>query len=241
MDCSPILPNRAGPGGASPLSEQQVEQLVDTYAALVRRTAAAVARHYDPASADAGAMIWTSFDRLWDRPHQNEGDSLHVGVKPFLDRLWPMLQTEFAWSLAIRESISSGAIAATPRDRKKSQDSQRYRCSHAPIAALLPARVRQIRTTMATLDRRRWGTRRRHSPLPTSQRSSPINVTSSRRTATTAAQAPRSPTAPFPCSMRASRDGQVPRAATMTFGRATFVTRRSWRRVSRASSASRTM
>jgi hypothetical protein len=99
MDASPALPNRAGAGGASPLSEAQLQQLVGMYAALMRRTAAAVARHYD--ADEAGAMIWGSFDRLWDRPGQAQGAVLHVGSKPFLDRLWPLLRTDFAWSLAV--------------------------------------------------------------------------------------------------------------------------------------------
>ena len=98
MDASPALPNRANADGSSPLSAAQLDQLVGTYATLMRRTAAAVARHYDAAN---GAMIWASMDRLWERPHQGANAVLHVGVKPFLDRLWPKLRTTFAWSLAV--------------------------------------------------------------------------------------------------------------------------------------------
>lgn len=38
-----------------------------------------------------GVMVWTSNDRLWERPKQRQGDPLHTGVKPFQDRLWPKL------------------------------------------------------------------------------------------------------------------------------------------------------
>ena len=44
FDNSPLVPNRAGPGGADPLTPAQFDFVVATYAALVRRTASAVAR-----------------------------------------------------------------------------------------------------------------------------------------------------------------------------------------------------
>lgn len=46
-------------------------------------------------------MIWTSNDRLWERPAQRDGDPLHTGVRPFLDRLWTKLGTNFTWNLAV--------------------------------------------------------------------------------------------------------------------------------------------
>ena len=50
-------------------------------------------------------MIWTSNDRLWDRPRQAQGQPLHTGVKPFLDALWPKLAASgtsgVPWSLAV--------------------------------------------------------------------------------------------------------------------------------------------
>ena len=50
-------------------------------------------------------MIWTSNDRLWDRPKQQQGQPLHTGVKPFLDALWPKLAASgtsgVPWSLAV--------------------------------------------------------------------------------------------------------------------------------------------
>lgn len=60
---------------------------VTKYAELVQRVSNAVA---SSGLAD-GVMVWTSNDRLWERPIQREGDPLHTGVKPFQDRLWPML------------------------------------------------------------------------------------------------------------------------------------------------------
>ena len=44
FDNSPFVPNRAGPGGADPLTPAQFDYIVSTYAELVTRTAAAVAR-----------------------------------------------------------------------------------------------------------------------------------------------------------------------------------------------------
>lgn len=57
------------------------------YASLVQRTSNAVSTL---GYADS-VMVWTSNDRLWERPVQRKGDPLHTGVKPFQDRLWPML------------------------------------------------------------------------------------------------------------------------------------------------------
>jgi hypothetical protein len=88
MDCSPMIPNRAGPAGSNPLTPTQFQYWVSRYAELVNRTALAVRRHNPDGG---GVMIWTSNDRLWERPVQQEGEPLHTGVQPFLDILWPML------------------------------------------------------------------------------------------------------------------------------------------------------
>lgn len=87
MDMSPFIPNRAGPNGSFPLTEKQFDVWVTKYASLVQRAASARAT----AGQVDKAMLWTSNDRLWERPHQREGAPLHTGVKPFLDRLWPKL------------------------------------------------------------------------------------------------------------------------------------------------------
>jgi hypothetical protein len=96
MDCSPHTPNRAGPGGESPLTDGQFDYWVSKYATLVRRTQVAAARH-----SNGEHMIWTSNDRLWERPKQGDGEPLHTGVRPFLDRLWPKLGINFTWNLAV--------------------------------------------------------------------------------------------------------------------------------------------
>jgi hypothetical protein len=68
----------------------------------MRRTAAAAARHHSTASSGGSSyMIWASNDRLWERPKQRDGEPLHTGVRPFLDRLWPKLGANFTWSLAV--------------------------------------------------------------------------------------------------------------------------------------------
>eukprot|EP00039_Didymoeca_costata_P012770 m.185654 g.185654 ORF g.185654 m.185654 type:complete len:591 (+) comp15579_c0_seq2:183-1955(+) len=95
MDLSPDIPNRAGPNGSNPLTDAQTDYLVSRYAELMNLTAQAVSRHTDI------AMIWSSNDRLWERPHQREGDPLHIGVRPLLDRLWPKIKTSFTWAMAV--------------------------------------------------------------------------------------------------------------------------------------------
>lgn len=97
MDCSPHTPNRAGPDGTSTLTDNEFEFWVNKYAELMKRTDTAVARQ----APQEGFMIWASNDRRWERPRQADGDPLHVGVRPFLDRLWLKLKTNFSWSLAV--------------------------------------------------------------------------------------------------------------------------------------------
>ena len=87
MDMSPFIPNRAGPNGSFPLSEAQFGLWVAKYADLVVRAAAA----RTTAGFTDRVMLWTSNDRLWERPRQRQGQPLHTGVRPFLDRLWPRL------------------------------------------------------------------------------------------------------------------------------------------------------
>eukprot|EP00051_Salpingoeca_urceolata_P007730 m.100038 g.100038 ORF g.100038 m.100038 type:complete len:580 (+) comp15373_c1_seq2:174-1913(+) len=95
LDPSPMAPNRAGPNGSNPLTDAQFDYIVSRYADLVTRVFQVVRRHSDR------AMIWTSNDRLWERPEQHAGDILHVGVRPFLDRLWPKLRDNITWALAV--------------------------------------------------------------------------------------------------------------------------------------------
>ena len=97
MDCSPHTPNRAGPGGALLLTDAEFDFWVSKYANLMRRTDRAVAQNQPR----EGYMIWASNDRLWERPKQRDGQTLHTGVKPFLDRLWPKLGANFSWNLAV--------------------------------------------------------------------------------------------------------------------------------------------
>eukprot|EP01043_Picozoa_sp_COSAG02_P005127 COSAG02_NODE_137_length_34526_cov_94.448079_20_plen_358_part_00 len=119
MDCSPNTPNRAGPNGESPLTDAQFDFWVEKYATLVRRTATAVKR-----SRSAGHMIWTSNDRLWERPKQRDGEPLHTGVRPFLDRLWPKLGVkDFNWSLAVH-----------PYDPGNPMDDSEFAPDHHPQA-----------------------------------------------------------------------------------------------------------
>ena len=88
MDMSPAIPNRAGPNGSFPLTEAQFGLWVGKYANLIRRTSRAA----DRAGLQNSTMVWSSNDRLWERPVQQTGDVLHSGVRPFLDRLWTALQ-----------------------------------------------------------------------------------------------------------------------------------------------------
>lgn len=91
----PVVPG-AGPDGSNTLTDAQFEFWVSKYAELVKRTAAACKRQ------SQGFMIWTSNDRLWERPNQADGEPLHTGVRPFLDKLWPKLgASNFTWSLAV--------------------------------------------------------------------------------------------------------------------------------------------
>ena len=118
MDCSPHTPNRAGPNGENPLTDAQFDYWVSKYAELVKRTAAALKRH------SPGYMIWTSNDRLWERPNQADGEPLHTGVRPFLDRLWPKLGVkEFNWSLAVH-----------PYDRGNPMDDSEFAEGYHPKA-----------------------------------------------------------------------------------------------------------
>lgn len=132
MDCSPHIPNRAGTNGSNPLSSEQFQYWVAKYAALVKKTAVALERQARI------AMIWTSNDRLWERPHQKEKQPLHTGVKPFLDRLWPLLANEsFIWSLAVH-----------PYDPGNPADSSEFAPGHHPQAytfATLPEVVKYQR------------------------------------------------------------------------------------------------
>ena len=116
MDCSPHTPNRAGPGGISTLTSEQFDFWVSKYAELVKRTAKAARRH-------APHMIWTSNDRLWERPKQGDGEPLHTGVRPFLDRLWPKLGVDFNWSLAVH-----------PYDSGNPMDGSEFAPGHHPQA-----------------------------------------------------------------------------------------------------------
>jgi hypothetical protein len=73
-------------------------------------------------------MIWSSNDRLWDRPLQREGEPLHVGVEPFTTELWRQLQhdDDLSWSMAVHPydpgnpmdgsewPASAGAAPGTP-------------------------------------------------------------------------------------------------------------------------------
>ena len=100
MDCSPHTPNRAGPNGENTLTDAQFDYWVEKYATLVKRTARAL--QTISTTAGTGSMIWTSNGRLWERPNQVEGEPLHTGVRPFLDRLWPKLgASNFSWNLAV--------------------------------------------------------------------------------------------------------------------------------------------
>ena len=117
MDCSPHTPNRAGPFGISTLTDSQFDFWVSKYAELVKRTAKAARRH-------APHMIWTSNDRLWERPKQRDGEPLHTGVRPFLDRLWPKLGVDdFNWSLAVH-----------PYDSGNPMDDSEFAPGHHPQA-----------------------------------------------------------------------------------------------------------
>ena len=66
--------------------------------------------------------MWSSNDRLWDRPQGGfAGPRLHTGVKPFHDRLWPMLAREnFSFALG-------STFCGNNRDSVFSQSGQR-RC-----------------------------------------------------------------------------------------------------------------
>ena len=98
MDMSPFIPNRAGPNGSFPLTEPQFELWVAKYAKLLRRTSAAIAT----AGKTNSTMIWTSTDRLWERPKQAAGAVLHTGTRPFLDRLWTALANDaFAFGTGV--------------------------------------------------------------------------------------------------------------------------------------------
>jgi hypothetical protein len=111
MDCSPFIPNRAGTNGSDPLTDQQFDYWVSAYAELMNRTARAVARQGARAAARStssavstydGVTIYASTDHCWGRPKQHQGQPLHVGTQPFLDRLWTKLGVHsFPWSLAV--------------------------------------------------------------------------------------------------------------------------------------------
>lgn len=98
MDMQPLTPIMAGPGGSSPLTDAQFDLWVSKYADLMIRSASAVRT----AGLSDAVMLWTSNDRLWERPTQREGDPLHTGVKNFNDRLWPKLvAANVTWGTAV--------------------------------------------------------------------------------------------------------------------------------------------
>eukprot|EP00041_Stephanoeca_diplocostata_P021776 m.513859 g.513859 ORF g.513859 m.513859 type:complete len:644 (-) comp21909_c0_seq5:122-2053(-) len=115
MDMSPLIPNRAGPNGSFPLTEAQFDLWVQKYADLMTRTGLVVAN----AHLEDAVMVWSSNDRLWERPLQREGEPLHTGVKNFQDRLWPKLSASGA-------SLSTFAMAVHPYDPGNPMDASEF-------------------------------------------------------------------------------------------------------------------
>ena len=79
----------------NPLTPAELDVWVSKYADLLQRTDQAVRRH------TTGVMIWASTDHNWATPHQNPGDVLHAGTRPFLDALWPKIGIALDWGVAV--------------------------------------------------------------------------------------------------------------------------------------------
>lgn len=98
MDMSPRVPNRIthdNTTGDAQLTAADLATWTDTYADLIRRTAAAAMRH------NKDALVWISTDHFWRSPVQRVGDVLHWSVQAMVDAVWDRIGTDVPWGVVV--------------------------------------------------------------------------------------------------------------------------------------------